>query len=364
MTDPITLHMLEERIRNLELENTSLKESCKHLAVTKNTLEEIVASATQKQLNVEMQSMELEQIFSSCADPIWVVRHDGIVVRANSAMLRFVGRPYNEVVGHPCHEILHFCTRHSISCPLASAHQPQSFHEWDIERPTAVGESEFYMASTSSLITLDGSPGIVGQFRDITMRKRAEAALAQANVALSHMARVDGLTQIPNRRAFDETLAQEWGRLAREESPLSLILCDIDCFKQYNDHYGHQAGDDCLRRVAQALAGCAQRTADLVARYGGEEFVLLLPQTPLEGALLVAENVRRTVEKLALQHSCSRVKPIVTLSLGVASVIPAQHMEADGLIEVADQALYQAKKTGRNKVASGHIPMDDGYLPY
>ena len=88
----------------------------------------------------------------------------------------------------------------------------------------------FIWLSTSSLITLDGSPGIVGQFRDITMRKRAEAALAQANVALSHMARVDGLTQIPNRRAFDETLAQEWGRLAREESPLSLILCDIDCF--------------------------------------------------------------------------------------------------------------------------------------
>lgn len=361
MTDPATLTMLEERIRNLELENKSLAENCKRLADNQNTLEEIVATATQKQLNVEMQSLELEQIFSSCADPIWVVRQDGIIVRANGAMLRFVGRSHNEVVGHPCHEILEFCNRRNTSCPLTSAHQPQSFHEWDIERPIPDGESEFFMASTSSLITLDGSPGIVGQFRDITMRKRAEAALAQANVALSHMARVDGLTQIPNRRAFDETLAREWGRMAREDSPLSLILCDIDCFKLYNDQYGHQAGDDCLRRVAQALAGCAQRTADLVARYGGEEFVLLLPQTPLEGALIVAENVRQTIEQLALRHSFSEVKPIVTLSLGVTTVIPAQHMKADILIEIADQALYQAKETGRNKVVSSHISRDDTY---
>ncbi len=364
MIDPTTLDMLEKRIRNLELENKSLAEDCKRLAATQNTLEEIVATATQKQLIVEMQSMELEQIFSSCADPIWVVRQDGIVVRANSAMLRFLGRSQNEVVGHPCHDILSFCNRHNTSCPLTSAHQPQSFHEWDIERPVSGGESEFYMASTSSLITLDGSPGIVGQFRDITLRKRAEDALAQANVALSHMARVDGLTQIPNRRSFDETLSKEWGRLAREDSPLSLILCDIDCFKNYNDHYGHQAGDDCLRRVAQALASCAQRAADLVARYGGEEFVLILPQTPLEGALRVAENMRRTVEKLAIQHAGSIVKPIVTLSLGVASVVPAQHMQANRLIEIADQALYQAKETGRNKVVSGHVFMDHVHPPY
>lgn len=366
VTDPTTLNMLEKRIRNLELENKSLTEECKRLATTQNTLEEIVATATQKQLNVEMQSMELEQIFSSCADPIWVVRHDGIVVRANGAMLRFLGRSHNEVVGQPCHKILTFCNRkhHDSSCPLTSAHRPQSFHEWDIERPNVNGESEFFMVSTSSLITLDGSPGLVCQFRDITMRKRAEAALAQANVALSHMARVDGLTQIPNRRAFDETLAKEWGRMAREDSPLSLILCDIDCFKNYNDHYGHQAGDECLRRVAQALTGCAQRTADLVARYGGEEFVLILPQTPMEGALLVAENMRRTVEKLALQHAGSIVKPIVTLSLGVASVVPAKHMQAKRLIELADQALYQAKETGRNKVVSGHVSGDDIHLPY
>jgi diguanylate cyclase (GGDEF)-like protein len=220
------------------------------------------------------------------------------------------------------------------------------------------------MVSTSSLITLDGSPGIVGQFRDITMRKHAEAALAQANVALSHMARVDGLTQIPNRRAFDEALTREWGRLTRENGPLSLILCDIDCFKNYNDHYGHQAGDDCLRRVAQALAGCAQRTADLAARYGGEEFVLLLPQTPIEGALMVAENVRRAVEQLALQHVTSIAQPIVTLSLGVATVIPAQHVDADILIEIADQALYQAKEGGRNKVMPGYFSREDVHLSF
>lgn len=365
MIDPATPNMLEERIRRLEMENKSLAETCKRLSSTQNALEEIIATSTQKQLSVEMQSMELEQIFSSCADPIWVIRQDGIVVRVNAAMLRFLDRSNDEVVGRSCHEILDFCTRHNTSsCPLASAHLPQSFHEWDIERPVSDGESEFYMVSTSSLITLDGSPGIVGQFRDITMRKHAEAALAQANVALSHMARVDGLTQIPNRRAFDEALTREWGRLTREDGPLSLILCDIDCFKNYNDHYGHQAGDDCLRRVAQALAGCAQRTADLAARYGGEEFVLLLPQTPIEGALMVAENVRRAVEQLALQHVTSIAQPIVTLSLGVATVIPAQHVDADILIEIADQALYQAKEGGRNKVMPGYFSREDVHLSF
>lgn len=364
MNGSASLSVLEERLRHLEAEKKLLTERCKDLSSTQNTLEEVVATATYKQLTAEMQNLELEQIFSSCADPIWVIRHDGIVVRANSAMLRFLNRPQEEVVGHACHEILDFCSRHNATCPLTSAHQAQSFHEWDMERPTDSGKSDFYMVSTSSLITLDGSPGIVGQFRDITMRKHAEAALEQANVALSHMARVDGLTQIPNRRAFDEILAKEWGRLSREDGPLSLILCDIDCFKKYNDHYGHQAGDDCLRRVAQALAGCVQRTADLAARYGGEEFVILLPQTPLEGALVVAENVRQAVEQLALQHASSIVKPIVTLSLGVATIVPAQHIEPSQLIEIADQALYQAKKSGRNKLISGRITQTEAHLSY
>ncbi|ABA89738.1 diguanylate cyclase, PAS domain-containing [Syntrophotalea carbinolica DSM 2380] len=350
LTNPETLLSLEERIRELEIENKSLAETCHNLATSQKKLEELVAASTKKQLAMEMQSMELEQIFSSSSDPIWVVRQDGTIVRANSAMLRLLNRTHDAVVGHACHDVFDFCSRDSARCPLTQAHLPQSFHEWDIECPNAKGESDFYMVSTASLVTLDGSPGIVGHFRDITIRKRAEAALEQANTALSHLARVDALTQIPNRRAFDEALQAEWGRLAREEGPLSLVLCDIDCFKKYNDHYGHQAGDKVLRRVAEALADCARRPADLASRYGGEEFALLLPQTPLEGALSVAEKARQAVEDLALQHPTSSVKPILTLSLGVASVIPSLHIAPTTLIESADKALYQAKNADRNRV--------------
>lgn len=356
MVNPAKLNRLKKRTLQLEEENRALAEVCDRLSENQKRLEELIAVSTRKQLAVEMQSLELEQIFSSCADPIWVVREDGIVVRANGAMLRLLGRSHDEVVGHLCHEVFAFCPHHDKSCPLAQAHQPRSFHEWDIERPLGNGASEYFMVSTASLVTIDGSPGIVAQFRDITMRKRAEAALEQANQALSHMARVDGLTQIPNRRAFDEALTMEWRRMAREGSPLSLVLCDIDCFKKYNDYYGHKAGDDCLRHVAQALAHCAQRTADLAARYGGEEFVLLLPQTPIEGAVRVAENMRRTVEQLGLKHATSPVKPVVTLSVGVASMFPAPHTDPGVLIETADKALYQAKEGGRNLVIQGDCP--------
>lgn len=353
MVDPAALQHLEKRIRQLEKENNCLKTTCFRLSKYRKTLEKQLTESTREQRASKMRSMELEQIFASCSDPIWVVRQDGIVVRANHAMLRLLDRTLDEVIGHRCNEVLDFCAKNRNSCPLALAHQPHSFSEWDIESPSADNHSLHYMVSTASLVTLDGSPGIVAQFREITTRKRTEAALAQANVALSHMARVDSLTQIPNRRAFDETLVKEWNRMARESSPLSLILCDIDCFKQYNDYYGHRAGDKCLRRIARVLADCARRPADLAARYGGEEFALLLPLTPLDGALKVAEKARCAVEKLGVQHATSATEPIVTLSLGAASIIPAFNTEPKALIEAADQALYQAKNAGRNMSVAG-----------
>jgi diguanylate cyclase (GGDEF)-like protein len=156
-----------------------------------------------------------------------------------------------------------------------------------------------------------------------------------------------------NRRTFDEALAREWRRLVREQAPLSLVLCDIDCFKLYNDHYGHQAGDECLRKVAQALQSCANRSPDVLARYGGEEFVFLLPNTPAGGALGIAEKARRQVEGLGMKHEASLVKPMVTLSLGVASIIPSADGTPEELVRAADEALYRAKEEGRNRVMAG-----------
>jgi diguanylate cyclase (GGDEF)-like protein/PAS domain S-box-containing protein len=344
---------LRKRISELEKEKRLLSETCDTLSDTQAALENLIGASNEKLLAAEMLSMELEQVFSSCADATWVVRQDGVVIRANQAMLQFLGRSPDQVVGRRCKDLLDACICREGGCPLPAAHRHPSFHEYDIERRTDRGETEYFLVSTSSLVTLDGSPGIVAQFKDITLRKRTEEALEQANVALERLARIDGLTQVANRRTFDEALGREWQRLSREKAPLSLVLCDIDFFKKYNDHYGHQAGDECLRRVARTLSGCAKRPADMLARYGGEEFVFLLPQTPLEGARMIAEKARLDVEEMGLRHEASVVKPVVTLSLGAAAVVPDAVSDPETLVKAADEALYRAKEAGRNRVVTG-----------
>ncbi|XQQ07251.1 MAG: diguanylate cyclase domain-containing protein [Leptolyngbya sp. IPPAS B-1204] len=175
-----------------------------------------------------------------------------------------------------------------------------------------------------------------------------EVVLHEANQELERLAFMDGLTQVANRRHFDDRLNQEWWRLKRKQAPLSIILCDIDFFKQYNDTYGHQAGDECLRRVANALIKAAARPADLVARYGGEEFALILPDTPALGAIQVARKIQTVIRQLQIPHQGSAVSPYVTLSVGIASTVPHSSSSLNQLIQSADSALYRAKSRGRN----------------
>lgn len=173
--------------------------------------------------------------------------------------------------------------------------------------------------------------------------------LKVANQELKRLASLDGLTGIANRRRFDEYIDAEWRRMTREKMPLSLILCDIDFFKKYNDTYGHQAGDACLRKVANALNFCIKRSVDLVARYGGEEFAVILPNTTTAGASQVAEEIREFVNSLKIPHAQSAVSEHVTLSLGVASMEPTLDTSPSMLIATADAALYRAKAAGRNR---------------
>jgi len=186
--------------------------------------------------------------------------------------------------------------------------------------------------------------------QEILERRRAENALENANRELQRLASLDGLTQIANRRRFDEYLQHECRRMSREHLPLSIILCDIDYFKLYNDSYGHQAGDECLRRVAQCLLRSSKRPTDLVARYGGEEFSLILSNTDQEGAMHVARRLQQEMERVRLQHAQSPVKPYITLSIGVSSSIPSLGLLPERLVEAADNALYDVKRQGRNGI--------------
>ena len=186
----------------------------------------------------------------------------------------------------------------------------------------------------------------------VRARVRTHLTLKLQNDLLRSMALMDGLTGVANRRKFDEDILAAWRLCFREQKPLSLIMVDVDYFKRYNDRYGHQAGDGCLKSVAQALSETVRRPYDLVARYGGEEFACVLPNTVLSGAVEIAERMQERVRTLGIEHSASDVNRVVTISLGVATLTPTRDLEFQALIEAADKQLYEAKKAGRARVCS------------
>ncbi|MGB3510713.1 MAG: diguanylate cyclase [Microcoleaceae cyanobacterium] len=179
--------------------------------------------------------------------------------------------------------------------------------------------------------------------------KKRTQELQIANQELELLVNKDGLTKVANRRYFDQHLEQEWQRLKREKKPLSLILFDVDFFKSYNDCYGHQAGDDCLVQVAQATTKAVRRSSDLVARYGGEEFAVILPNTNRLDAITVVQNIQYKIRTLSILHEKSEVNNFLSVSLGVASIIPTSESSPEQLIFLADKALYRAKKEGRDR---------------
>jgi two-component system chemotaxis family response regulator WspR len=182
--------------------------------------------------------------------------------------------------------------------------------------------------------------------------RRSQQQLLEANLELQRLNNVDALTGVSNRKHFNEYIETEWKRAVREQTPLSLLMVDVDDFKRYNDTYGHLAGDAVLRTVAQTARNCLKRPADLAARFGGEEFVIILPATPLDGAAHVGEKLCRSVENLKLPHTGSTVGGLVTVSVGCASTIPQRGDSFRALLETADVALYEAKKSGKNRVVT------------
>ena len=219
-------------------------------------------------------------------------------------------------------------------------------------------ERDFYYSTGESswfhFVAVKLGDGFAITIRDITTRKETELALQDANQKLEQLANLDALTQVANRRCFNDRLMREWQKLAQAQEPLSLILFDLDSFKRYNDFYGHLAGDDCLLKIAGIVYQIirhrdVERPTDLVARYGGEEFAVLLPNTDLEGAIRVAMRIRQQVHSLAIPHVKSGVRDIVTVSSGICSLVPSLDVKPDRIIANADQALYYAKEQGRDR---------------
>ncbi|MDZ8107647.1 MAG: PleD family two-component system response regulator [Nostoc sp. DedQUE12a] len=192
-------------------------------------------------------------------------------------------------------------------------------------------------------------PVLRQRVKRLIQQSQLQQKLEAVNLELQRLVTIDGLTEVANRRGFEEYFYQEWQRMKREQQPLSLILCDVDFFKSYNDTYGHRVGDRCLIKIAQTIKDIVKRPGDLVARYGGEEFAVILPNTDTQGTTYIAEKICDAVRKLAIPHQNSQVSPYVTISAGFTTVIPQLNSDLEEMIAAADRALYQAKTAGRDR---------------
>ncbi len=313
------------------------------------------------ELALEESETKYRRLVENASSIILQVDPSGIIRFANPYALDFLRVTEDELVGRPVIDVLASDTdRDRVASMLAHIHQvPELYRNMEGENLTGDGRRVWVAWTNTALFDAEGRPaGVMSVGNDITRRVQLEEELR----ALSHR---DGLTRIPNRRFFDEIVAQECQRAYRNQTPLALIMIDIDHFKDFNDHYGHQAGDDALRAVAGALQEALRRPTDMVARYGGEEFVIVLPETTLKGAEQVARYVSRAVKALKIEHEASRVDSHLTVSMGVtATPTPARRrlrslppnavprIAPRQLVAEADSALYAAKEAGRNRAVA------------
>ena len=288
-------------------------------------------------------------LFENTVIGLALCRMNGDLVKVNSAYAELLGRSIEETLTLTYWQITPEKYASQEGVQLESLEKTGKFGPYEKEYIHADGHFVPVRLS-GQIVELDGEQYIWSSAEDITERKQAEEELARLYKEVEQLSLQDGLTGIANRRMFDQTLDREWARAKRDKVPLSLIIFDIDFFKEYNDFYGHLQGDECLKQVAKTLSGASKRAIDLVGRYGGEEFVLLLPATNEIQARQIAERCFSAVKQQKLPHELSTVSDTVTISAGVSTIIPIGATHSSILVEVADKLLYQAKRKGRNRI--------------
>ncbi len=252
-------------------------------------------------------------------------------------------------------ERMHPDDRDRVVSFCVSQSQAGTDHEADYRALTKAGDYVWIRDVVHVVRSENGEvESLVGFMFDISERKKTEEALLSLQKELEELSFKDGLTGVANRRMFDSIMEVEWANARRNNQSLSLILFDIDYFKQYNDHYGHIQGDDCLKRVGKTLSSAATRSRDFFARFGGEEFVLVLPETNEKSAKKIAERCRKLIFKEQIPHEKSQISQILTVSLGVGTIVPSHTDEPMAFIEEVDRRLYQAKQKGRNRIVMGN----------
>ncbi len=303
-------------------------------------------------------SIEMVQnIFGYAPIGIYHVNHSGKIISANPELAWMLGYASSELLVRKIRNVATqmFAEEDKAEEFFFTLFEAEEVNRFRSKLKRSDGSDFWALSYAKASKNNDGRiKGFYGFSIDITHTVRTEEKLTKLNEELKHISMMDGLTQIPNRRRFDEYIYQEWKRMRRNKKNLiSMILCDIDFFKFYNDTYGHQKGDDCLKIVAKAIKDCVKRPADLAARYGGEEFVILLPETDGEGAKHTAETIRDAVKDLKIPHKGSNINEYLTLSLGVGTIFDNISKTPDDLIKISDKALYRAKDTGRDRVCEG-----------
>lgn len=327
--------------------------SISHDVTDWHEMQEVLKSEIEKREITEQELAQrnslLDTILSASRDPIGMYNEQGVYVICNEPFARALGHTQTGLLGKSARDVL-------------TGEQYESFCQTDqkvINEGRSIKTDDFVVLEDGTPIwyevlkspyldPTDGTNGVLVMARDVTERKMAEQQLADAIMELQELSFVDSLTKVANRRSFDEQMRKLWFSHMREQQPLTLILCDIDYFKAFNDNYGHQQGDFALREVAKIFSSVIKRETDEVARYGGEEFAFLLPNTDLPGGEVVAAEIHQALADVGLTHLYSEVDTKLTVSLGVATLTPQPNQDYGELVEMADIALYKAKAAGRN----------------